>query len=492
MAFSNVLPNEDLASVVSGVRDEPLELSPFQQRVMSVPETLNIFLGGGRGGAKSHAMAFLALRHATQYGEKARILYLRQTYKGLADFEQITRELFGRIYGGGARFNQTDGVWRLPNGAYFELGQLEGVGDYQKYQGRSFTLLMVDEAGQYATPDLLDRLRSNLRGPAGMPIRQICAANPGDVGHAWLAKRYVFKGVAPWQPFEEPATKSRWCYCPSTYKDNPFIDQDEYRRQLEASCPTDRELLQAWLDGNWAIARGAFFGSVLDEATNAVDPWQLPLRLEPERTQFGRGLYLQASADPWRFYLAHDFGVSAPSVTYVCAESPGGKGADGQYYPRGSVLLLDELATYVPNRMNEGLVWTVPKLAEAIKEMCAEWGMKPKGVADDAIFANVGASSGSIAEEFRKAGVTFRAAKKADRISGHEIMRRMLQDAGSPDKPGLYVARNCEYFWATVPYLARDPREANDLDSRGPDHAADACRYAVLKRDGVRQGPLFG
>jgi hypothetical protein len=261
--------NRDPAPVDS--RDEPLPLSPFQRRVCAVPEQFNVFLGGGLGGAKSHAMAFLALRHAAQYAERARILYIRQTYKGLSDFEEITRELFSRIYGRGARFNQTDGVWRLPGGSYFELGQLEGVGDYQKYQGRSFTLLMVDEAGQYAVPELLDRLRSNLRGPAGMPIRQVVAANPGDVGHAWLAKRYVFRG-SPWMPFTEALTGGQWVYAPSTYKDNPFIDQDEYRRQLEASCPADRELLRAWLEGDWAIARGAFFGMVLSKTNNAIDP----------------------------------------------------------------------------------------------------------------------------------------------------------------------------------------------------------------------------
>ena len=44
---------------------------------------------------------------------------------------------------------------------------------------------------------------------------------------------------------------------------------------------------------------------------------------------------------------------------------------------------------------------------------------------------------------------------------------------------GLYVSRRCSYFWSTVPYLARDPRRIDDVDSRGPDHAADACRYAL-------------
>ena len=87
--------------------------------------------------------------------------------------------------------------------------------------------------------------------------------------------------------------------------------------------------------------------------------------------------------------------------------------------------------------------------------------------------------SASIAEEFCKEGVTFRPARKSDRVSGWEVLRRMMQDAGT-EKPGFYASRACEYFWQTVPYLGRDPRKPNDCDSRGPDHAADAVRYGVL------------
>lgn len=73
------------------------------------------------------------------------------------------------------------------------------------------------------------------------------------------------------------------------------------------------------------------------------------------------------------------------------------------------------------------------------------------------------------------------AAKKADRITGWQTMRRMLADAGKPDVPGLYVSRGCEYFWATVPCLARDQKREEDLDSTGPDHGADACRYGLMR-----------
>ncbi len=104
-------------------------------------------------------------------------------------------------------------------------------------------------------------------------MRCVLAANPGDVGHQWIAARYVFK-AAPWVPFDEPKSQRQFVYAPSTFLDNPFIDQDQYRRQLEAACPSDPELLRAWLEGDWAVARGAYFGAVLDEQRNAVPTWK--------------------------------------------------------------------------------------------------------------------------------------------------------------------------------------------------------------------------
>ena len=446
-----------------------IELSDFQKNVCEIPEQFDLFLGGGRGGAKSFTMAILALRHCEQYKEKARVLYIRQTYKGLADFENLTREIFGQLYKKSASYNQTDHVWRLPNGGYLELGQLESPRDYTKYQGRSFTLLLIDEAGQYATPELLDKLRSNLRGAKEMPIRIVTAANPGGVGHHWIAKRYVFKN-APWKPFEESNSGRQWVYAPSRFTDNPFIDQDEYKQQLQASCPSDPELLRAWIDGDWTVARGAYFASVIDEQRNAIEPWKqlpvLPLKWGDTKRK------------KWEHWLAHDYGSSAPSATYIMARSPGEE-INGRYYPNDSIIILDELVTSDPIALNEGLGYTVPHLAEYIIEMCNKWDIKAEGVADDAIFSQHGPGAGSISDEFKRAGVYFRKAHKADRKSGWEKMRRLLQDAGKPDKPGLYISRHCEYFWSTVPYLGRDPRNAEDLDTRQADHAADAVRYGI-------------
>lgn len=439
---------------------DELRLSEFQQRTMAVPETFDLFLGGGRGGGKSFVMGLLCLRHAEQYGDRARMLFIRKSYAGLRDFELTAREVFGLAYGTAYSYNASEHLFRLPNGATLELGQLESPADYGKYQGRSFTLLLTDEAGQYAAPDQLDILRSNLRAPKGIPVRMIVAANPGGPGHHWLAGRFVFAG-SPWKPFDEAKSGRQWVYAPSTFAQNPFIDQAGYKQQLQSSCPEDEELLRAWLEGDWAIARGAYFSNVIAEARNATDIWEtIPKR--------------------WETYLAHDFGSSAPSVTYLVAKSPGGPGPDGRFYPRGSLVLVDELATARTGDLNKGLGWTVPTLAEEIMGMLKPWDVKAEGCADDAIFAKTGSGAGSIADEFQREGIRFQPAKKADRITGWQIMRRLLADAGKPDVPGLYVSRRCRYWWATVPTLARDTRRVEDVDSSGPDHGADACRYACL------------
>lgn len=444
-----------------------LKISPFQERVLAIPECFDIFLGGGRGGGKDYAIALLILRHAEQYGDRARILYVRQSYKGLADFELVCRELFGQVYGTTARYNGTDHVWRFPGGAYFEMGQLESQADYTKYQGRSFTLLIVSEAGLYPTLNLLDLMRSNLRGPKDIPLRMILAANPGGPSHYEIAKRYVFK-AKPWLPFVEETSKREWIHCPSTFLDNPFIDHDAYRAQLESSAPSDPELLRAWLEGDWAVARGAYFASVLDEKRNAVGP-------------FTEGVLPMYYGKAWNNWLAHDFGSTAPSVTYLMTESPGAEFA-GRFYPRGSIILLDELAAVRNGSWNIGLGWTASTTAEAIREFCDRWKVSPSGVADDACFAKTGHTGGSIAQEFAAKGVRFQPAQKADRISGWQKMRRMLADAGKPDAPGLYVSRACSYWWVTVPFLARDDRRIEDVASSGPDHGADACRYGILRR----------
>lgn len=464
---------------MTAIEQSPDQLSPWQIQAAGVPEEFDLFLGGGRGGGKTHLLMTLLLRHCEQFGKYARCLIVRKSFPGLMDIEAALRTYLFEVYGDSYRFEGQKHRFTLPSGGTIQLDQLESESDFQKYQGKSFTYICVDEAGQYASPALPDRLRSSLRAPKGVPTRFILLANPGGAGHHWLVKRHALK--ASWTPYDDPATGSKFVSVASTYRDNAFIDCDRYEKNLLASCSTDPELGRSWLNGDWSIIRGAYFAHVLDESRNMIEPWScLPPRSAHKNNPQSLYKHNHAMVESWRFFLSHDYGVSAPSVTLLCARS-GGARHEGRYYPRGSIILVDEYVSCHNDDLTKGLGMTVPELSSRIKGMCGDWNVRPSGVADDAIFANHGSQAGTIADEFRKAGVYFSKARKGGRVAGWERMRRMLQDAGSgdPDKPGLYISRACRYWWSTVPTLPRDPRKPDDVDTTAADHAADATSYAL-------------
>lgn len=460
-----------------------LEVSEFQGRLLDQPEDVNLALTGGRGGAKTRAAALMALAHLGHYGPTAAVLWLRRSHPGVRDAASQLLETFNEALGRrGYRYNSNDGLFRLAGGGTLELNQLSAASDYWKFQGRSFSMIVVDEAQQYSTPGLLDKLRSNLRGPAGVPTRLLLLANPGDTGHAWIAKRHATR--EPWKPYSEDwlegeAGPRRWLTCPSTYRDNPFLDSEAYARELAAACADDPELLRAWLDGDWSVIRGAYFADVLGDH-NVIPEWPSDLfrRFREDgcpdyrHDDVGR---VRFTGDP-SFYLALDYGSAAPSVCYLLMRS-GGLTVGDRYFRPGSILALDEVALAHDSDPTEGLHLTIPEQAREFLDLAARWGVPPLGCADDACFADTGHAAGTIADEFKKAGLRLFPAGKGGRVAGWQRLRSLLQGAATPDRPGLFLSRRCRYAWQTLPYLMRSPTRREDVDTTGPDHGGDSLRY---------------
>jgi hypothetical protein len=74
-------------------------------------------------------------------------------------------------------------------------------------------------------------------------------------------------------------------------------------------------------------------------------------------------------------------------------------------------------------------------------------------------------------------------------------MREMLHNAKERNgRPGMWISARCRYFWQTVPFIERDPHRPEDVLTSGPDHAADAARYAVMhvNTGRVRSGRTTG
>lgn len=428
----------------------------FQERCLLVPEEYNLLLVGGKGGGKSMACILLVLRHIEQYGADAKPLLVRETHKALSELEEELASALIDVYGQGVKVNRSDHVIRAPNGAVVELGQIDGPLAYKKFSGRSKSLLVVDEVGLMRDKRWIELLRSNLRSSATkpdgspMPLRTIWTGNPGGNLHALLHGMIV---QAPaWSAYELNGEK--WCNCISTYLDNPHLGgQDAYLGKLRASTADDA-LFKAFSLGDWNIAAGAFFALLSPEHHMIKSTWPYP------------GL-----RENWRPYISLDWGTGAPSVCYVVLKAPGGVGP----FPRDSLILLDELASYDPNDLNKGLHWPPSKLAEAVVEMTDKWGVQPRGVGDDAYGLET-----TLQTELARLGVYVQRPKK-HRVSGWARMHEMLHAAKTHNgKPGLWISERCQYFWKTVPFLERDPTRPEDIISTGPDHGADAARYAVM------------
>jgi hypothetical protein len=439
-----------------------LELSPFQHRVLAVPEDVDLFLGGGRGGSKSYTFAILQLRHVSQYEEDAKVLYLRRTWPGIADFASNARKVFRGAFGPRVSYNQSSGLFTFDTGASVWLRPLDDPDTYDALQGQSFTLICADEVGQYPSLGIVEMCRSNMRGPKGVPLRMAYASNPGGPSHYTISQRFVT--AQPWRISLDPVSGRKFVHAPSTYRDNPFIDQEQYRAQLIAATSGNDDLQRAWLDGSWdALTAGAFFGGCFAMNRNIVHWRPSPI------------------AQSWRPFVSVDHGSAAPCVVGLLARSPGATGPDGHFYPRGSLIELDEYHT-ARDDLVTGKGYTVPRICEGIKELCARWGIHNiKGCGDDAMFArHRGIGAATIADEYIREGVNLNPAKKSDRKTGWTTMSRLLADAGKPDKPGLYINDLCRYSIVTLPILGRDLRDPEDLDSDGPDHAADQLRYACI------------
>ncbi len=438
--------------------------TPYQHTILTIPESWNLLLGGGRGGGKTTAALLVVLRHVEKYGARAKPLIVRETHKALGQVEEELYGLLSAAYPKGVSHNRSEHVFRLPNGAVIELGQIDSVKAYTKYQGRETTLLVVDEFGLFRERRWIDLLKSNLRAPTGVPLREIRTANPGGPLHAFIHRTYVAAAPA-WHPFKVDG--ETWVQCPSIYTDNPHLNHDDYARRLRAATGRDEELARAWLQGDWNIARGAYFGPDLDERVHLLPiAWPYPV------------------TKAWKPFIAMDWGSAAPAVVFVCLRAPGDIGP----YPKDSIILLDELSTALPDDPNVGMGWPPTKLAEAIKEMCGRWGVRPEGVADDAMGLEE-----SLFEVLRRHGIWLEKPKK-ERIAGWQKMRNMLVSARERDgRPGLWIGARCRYFWETAPFVERDAHRPEDLDTAGPDHALDAARYAVMHEPRVaRVGRAHG
>ena len=461
--------------------------NPIQQMLLDAPATDFVHLGTGKGVGKSFGILFRVARDHQLYKDKANTLIVRSTFQSLQEIQNILYKHLIHWFPG-TTWSSAENLFKLggkasPYGsvelAYSATSPTEQIRSLARLQGRSKTLLILDECGVLPSREFVDGLMGVLRAEPGQPTAAVFLSNPGGAGHHWLKQTFALPAAQSCGgPGEHMKPQRFWSeefqrfviHCTANASINEHLDWQQYKRSVELMAGGDAALMAALLEGSWEIdAGGSYF---------APPTWS---------TKRCRKTIERGSVDLVRekCFLSFDWGIGAPSACALLWPNPPGT-------PTGTIYVIDEL--YIADRTlggqrnwSKGVYLDNRGQAAVIKEWLYDgWGTNPseiQAIADDAIFASTGSAQGSVAAEFKDCGVVFRPANKMQHrlAEGLSIVRSAMAATGkNSDAPWLMWSQHCEAWEATVPGLVKHPRDPNVCADGQPDHILDAVRMGIL------------
>ena len=442
---------------------------PRQEAFIECP-VFEILYGGARGGGKTDAVLGEFAEHADRYGENAIGLMVRRERTQLIETIERSRAIYGPL---GATFQETEKMWRFPNGARLRFAYLERDSDADNYQGHSYTRVYVEEIGTFPDPKPIMKLMATLRSGAGVPCGFRATANPGGPGHLWVKQRYIDHAPGGWhvkvEKFKNPWTgetiERDRVFIPSRVTENKYLGADYVANLQMLGSPT---LVRAWLTGDWNVIEGAFF-DCWDSDRHTCAPFAIP--------------------DHWVRIRSGDWGSAKPfAVLWAAVVSEEIRSQDGFTLPRGALVVYREWYGSAQNN-NVGLKLTAEEVADGIK--AREREEIQNAVLDPACFARDGGPS--IAERMIVRGVMWRPADNKrvaskGAMGGWDQVRNRLVGQG-PKRPMIVIFDTCVNLIRTLPALQHDDLKPEDVDTDSEDHAPDALRYMCMSRPWVAETP---
>lgn len=385
-----------------------------------------------------------------RHGKDFNAVFFRKELPQADDLIDRAKEIYLPM---GASWADQKKQFILPRGGRIRFRPLENDADAQKYQGQNLTDVGIEESGNFANPAPIWKLFGALRSKAGVPTQMVLTFNPGGPGHGWLRSKFVKPAPLGMRRLEWVLPNGKtvpYIYIPSKVGDNKILlskDPGYIDRLHLVGSP---ELVRAWLEGDFEIHEGSYFPEF--GTRHIIAPFST------------------ANIKHWPKYLGFDWGYHSPFCAVWGAVSSG-KWDNGKEcpYPKNSIIIYREAwGKQIDNDL----------IAQKIVEMSGE--ERPVMVADPSIMAHDGGPS--INDQFKAVfgRHNFPNFKPADneRIGGWSQIRRRLK----PEPAMIYIFATCGYLIESLPALAIDNKNQEDLDSTGDDHAADALRYLCKER----------
>lgn len=421
----------------------------------------DVLFGGARGGGKTDACLGEFLHHAMDYGSAARGVFMRREMPQADSLIDRSHDIYRPLKW---VFQKVDRQWTAPNGAILRFRPLEDERDAEKYQGQQFSRVYLEELTNWPTPKAADKMKATLRSARGAPVLFRATANPGGAGHHWVKQRYIDHNPMGYTPLLDESGRMNRMFIPAFVTDNrALLDNDpEYLDNLRLSG--SKELVRAWLEGDWNVVEGAFFDNWSTDR-HVTRPFEVPKH--------------------WLRFRSADWGSAKPfSIGWYAVASEDYRLPNSKTLPRGGLVKYREWYGS-DGTPNVGLKLTAEQVAAGIAER--DHGDKiDYSVMDPAAFAQDGGPS--IAERMAMPPyrVLFRPADNArvgkmGHMGGWDMLRHRLEGEAN-DRPMLVFFSTCTDSIRTIPLLQHDKDRLEDVDTKAEDHAGDETRYACLSR----------
>ena len=433
-----------------------------QAEAMAATWCDELFFGGARGGGKSDYLLNDYAQDIDRYGKHWQGILFRRSYPELSSLVLRSHRLWSST---GAEWKEAKHQWQFPNGAILRFRHIDRDIDARHYQGHQYPWIGFDELTNWATPIAYNELKACRRwADAEISTKRVRASgNPGGPGHQWVKSWFIDYASSGYKPIQDSESKWWRMFIPSRVADNQILLQNDPNYINTLRGIGSKELVRAWLEGDWSAITGAYFDGFA--ATKDGKPWHV---IEP----FQIPSY-------WPRFCAYDHGFASPFCNLWFAVSDG----TVPFVPKDSLVVYREL--YGAEGPNVGVRYTISQIADAILSVELPDERMEYRRADPSIFKFEGGPS--LAEEFARFKVVFSRADN-NRIAGWGQVRQRLQQYDSA--PLLQIFSTCKHLIRTLPALQHSPAQPEDLDTKGEDHAADALRYGVMSRPYHRPPPL--
>lgn len=211
----------------------------------------NVLFVGSRGTGKSLALRWEAHIRALSTPNFTYII-LRRTYpelqKSHINFISAEMKKLGGYY------HHTDKIAYYPNGSKGFFSHCQSEEDVLNLLSAQFAWMGFDEISTFEW-DMVIKLAASVRVPvdSGLVAMVRACTNPLGVSADKVNKYYVTKDV---DPEEDPEyVPEDWYFIKATLKDNPSIDEEQYRKRF-SGMPT--HVRKAWLDGDFVLENALF------------------------------------------------------------------------------------------------------------------------------------------------------------------------------------------------------------------------------------------